>query len=434
MTDFACYDLSMKIFCSGIGGIGLSAYAAHMRCLGHEVTGTDGSDSETVQDLLSQGIKVTLVQNAASVPADTELFVYSEAIPDSSPERKKATELGIRQMSYFAALGELTAGTDLIAICGTHGKSSTTAMAAKVFIDAGLDPNVVIGTKTADLGGRNWRKGKGNLWIVEACEYRRSFLYLKPTTILLTNTDGDHFDSFKNQDDYAQAFKEFISSLPKEGSVIAHGADTHSQEIITAAGKTLIDADTEALPTLSVPGVHMQQNAQLVLALAKLRQLPQQKTEESLLGFAGSWRRMEVKGETKLGVTVIDDYAHHPVEIRATIAAIKAQYPERRLVCVFEPHTNDRIIKLWKDFTSAFAGVGLVLVTKVFDARPDKDKEPADVAKLAAEIGKTCKVSCRPTGNLSKTKTALDQLLLNDDVLLIMGAGNSTKLAAAMVA
>lgn len=423
----------MKIFCSGIGGIGLSAYASHMHALGHAVSGTDKSDSDTIRDLTSQGITVTLVQDGSAVPGDTDIFVYSEAVPPDAPERKKALERGIRQLSYFAALGELTAGTDLIAICGTHGKSSTTAMTAKVFIEAGLDPNVVVGTKTADLGGRNWRKGKGNLWIVEACEYRRSFLYLKPSTVLLTNTDGDHFDAFETMDDYKRAFVEFLSSLPQNGPVIAHGNDASSQDILKSAKKTLTDADTEKLPMLSIPGVHMQHNAQLVLALSRLRQLDMEKTEASLLAFQGSWRRMEVKGNTQRGVTVIDDYAHHPVEIKATIAAIKSAYPSRRLVCVFEPHTNDRILKLWKDFTTSFVGAGLVLVTKVFDARPDKDKEKVDVAKLAADIGRTSKVSCRPSGSLEKTKAALDTLLLGDDVLLVMGAGNSTKLAGSMI-
>ena len=143
---------------------------------------------------------------------------------------------------------------------------------------------------------------------------------------------------------------------------------------------------------------------------------------------------MEVKGTTANGVTVIDDYAHHPTEIRATVAAIKAAYHGRRLVCVFEPHTNDRTLKLWKEFTTAFADADLVLVTKVYDARPDKDSEQADVAKFAAEIGRESKVSSRPSGTIGKTVNTLKTLLEKNDVLLVMGAGNSTKLATEMVA
>lgn len=176
----------------------------------------------------------------------------------------------------------------------------------------------------------------------------------------------------------------------------------------------------------------MQQNAQLVVTLAKMRGLQSGRTSESLFTFAGCWRRMEVKGETNHGVLVIDDYAHHPTEIRATISAIKQKYPDRRLVCVFEPHTNDRTMKLWKEFTTSFTEADLLLVTKVYDARPDRDSEQADVAKFAAEIGRTSKVSSRPSGSLERTQETLQKLLEPNDVLLIMGAGNSTKLAAAI--
>ena len=405
-----------------------------MKARGHDVTGSDKSDSDLIHDLQSQGITVTLKQDGSGLVGDFDLFVYSEAIPETSPERLAAGKKSIRQISYFAALGELSADTDFIAICGTHGKSSTTAMAATVFAAAGKDPNVVVGTKVPSLGGRNWRKGEGSLWIVEACEYRRSFLHLSPKTIIITNADGDHFDAFRNADEYRQAFVAFLKKLTPDGTVIAHGSDKESVAIIKEAGRTFIDAEAEALPELSVPGVHMQKNAQLVLALAKTRGLDEKATRKELKNFGGTWRRMEVKGTTPDGVTVIDDYAHHPTEIKATIAAIKAAYPDRPLVCVFEPHTNDRTLKLWKEFTASFTDADLVLVTKVYDARPDKDKQPADVAKFAAEIGRTSKVSCRPTGTIERTKTTLREVLESGDVLLVMGAGDSTKLAAAMVA
>lgn len=423
----------MKIFCSGIGGIGLSAYAAHMKLAGHDVSGSDRAASDTTRDLEAMGIAVHLKQDGSGIPEGTDLFVFSEAIPPESPERVKALESDIRQISYFNALGELTAGKTLIAICGTHGKSSTTAMTAKVFIEAGLDPNVVVGTKTADLGGKNWRRGGGNLWIVEACEYRRSFLYLKPQIILITNADGDHFDAFEGQDDYQEAFVEFLASLPKNGTVIAHGGDSATEAILKRAKLECIDADAEPLPALTVPGTHMQMNAQLVVALARKQGIDPAKVSASLKAYAGSWRRMEVKGDMDIGVTVIDDYAHHPTEIRATIAAMKSAYPGRRLVCVFEPHTNDRTLKLWKEFTTAFTEADQVLVTHVYDARPDKDTERADVSKFAAEIGRTSKVASRPSGSLEKTKETLKTILKRNDVLLVMGAGNSTALAAAML-
>lgn len=423
----------MRIFCSGIGGIGLSAYAGHMLSQGHEVFGSDASDSPILDDLKLQGAVITLKQDGAALPRDLELLVYSEAIPEKASERAKAASMNVPQKSYFQALGDLTADTDLICISGTHGKSSTTAMAAKVFIDAGKDPNIVVGTKMKELKDRNWRKGKGDLWIVEACEYRKSFHYLKPRTVLITNADGDHFDAFKDMGEYEQAFVDFLKAVPKDGPIIIHGRDEQVASIVKRAGRSAIDADAEPLPALNVPGEHMRKNAQLVITLAKVRGLEEAAVLQSLQSFQGTWRRMEVKGVTGPDVPVIDDYAHHPKEIRSTIAAIREKYPDKRLVCVFEPHTNDRTLKLWKDFTTSFTQAGLVLVTKVFDARPDKDKEPADVAKFAAEIGRTSKVSCRPTGSIDKTKAALETLLQKNDVLLIMGAGDSTKLASALV-
>lgn len=423
----------MKIFCSGIGGIGLSAYASHMKLLGCEVSGSDKTASVITEDLMKAGIPVSFTQDGSAVPKDANLVVYSEAIPESSLEHVKARDFGIRQMSYFAALGELTAGKRLICVCGTHGKSSTTAMAAKLLMDAGLDPNVVVGTRMHDLGDKNWRSSQNELWVVEACEYRRSFLFLKPSILLITNADGDHYDSYKDHADYLAAFTEFASSIPADGLIIHHGKDKDSAAIVSGAKRKSIDADADPVPTVGVPGEHMRQNAALVRSLGVHLGIKDEVITQSLQTFSGTWRRMEVRGEAKRGVTVIDDYAHHPAEIRATIAAMKEKYPTRRLVCVFEPHTHDRTLKLWGEFVTAFKGAGLVLVTKVYDARPDKDTEEADVAKFAAEIGRTSKVSCRPSGSLEKTKTALDSLLQKDDVLLVMGAGNSTKLATAMV-
>ncbi len=191
----------MKIYCSGIGGIGLSAYAALQKLAGHTVFGSDRSESALLDDLRSQGIGIVLDQSGAAVPKDCDLFVYSEAIPESSPERQKAKEYGSMQKSYPAAVGDLSRGSRLICICGTHGKSSTTAMAARLLIETGKDPTVVVGTKLKELGGRNWRRGKSDIFLLETCEYRNSFHQYSPRIILMTNCDGDHFDVYKDTDD-----------------------------------------------------------------------------------------------------------------------------------------------------------------------------------------------------------------------------------------
>ena len=183
----------MKIYCCGIGGIGLSAYASLQKMHGHEVLGSDRTDSELLSDLRSQGMEIFPDQSGAHVPEDADLFVYSEAVPESAPERVKATEFGIPQKTYPQALGELSRGYKVIAVCGTHGKSSTTAIAARMLIAAGKDPTVVVGTKVQDLDGRNWRQGESNLFLLEACEYRHAFHSYDPEIILLTNCNCDHY-------------------------------------------------------------------------------------------------------------------------------------------------------------------------------------------------------------------------------------------------
>src|SRR3989344_2888210 len=180
----------MKIYCSGIGGIGLSAYAALQRTNGHDVLGSDRSDSALLDDLRSQGITVILKQDGSGVPADVDLFVYSEAIPEDAPERARARDLGIPERSYPEAVSELTKDHRLIAVCGTHGKSSTTAMITRLLLETGHDPTVIIGTKCKELNGRNWRRGKSDLFVLEACEYRRSFLNYSPDILLLTNCEA----------------------------------------------------------------------------------------------------------------------------------------------------------------------------------------------------------------------------------------------------
>ena len=414
----------MKIYCSGIGGIGLSAYAALQNVSGHTVLGSDKNSSALTADLQSQGIEVFENQDGSHVPSDADLFVYSEAIPESAPERVKAEELGVTQLSYFAALGELSKDHTVVAVCGTHGKSTTTSMAAQVLIDAGKYPTVIVGTKVPQLDGRNWRKGDSEIFLLEACEYRGSFLNLHPDIILMTNVDGDHFDAFDSLEDYQNAYGEFIDRLPEDGVVITHMNDSDCKRV---AGSNTIDADQLSLPELSVPGLHMQQNAQLVSALADHLAID---AADSLKKFTGTWRRFEIKGDTDQGVTVIDDYAHHPVEIAATIAAARQKYPGRRLVCLYQPHTHERTIRFYNDFLIAFDAADLVVTTDVYDARPDIEDETIDIKQLTQDIHAESIYG----GSLSEAKEKLCcSLLQQNDVLVVMGAGDVTQVAAELI-
>lgn len=418
----------MKIYCSGIGGIGLSAYAALQNASGHDVSGSDKHTTALTEDLTSQGIVVHDTQDGSHVPKDADVFVYSEAIPEDAPERVKAKDYGIRQVSYFAALGELSKDHRVIAVCGTHGKSTTTAMAANVLIDAGLDPTVVVGTKVPQLDGRNWRKGESDIFLLEACEYRGSFLNLHPNVILMTNVDGDHFDAFDSVEDYQQAYKEFLARLPEDGIIITHMDDLDCLSIAESARREIRDADEHQAVTLSVPGNHMMQNAKLVSVLAEYLGV---ESEQSLQGFSGTWRRMEIKGDTEQGVTVVDDYAHHPLEISATVAAAKEAYPGRRIVCLFQPHTHDRAIRFYQDFLICFDGADLVVTTDIYDARPDIENDTVDIQQFTSDIHAESMYG----GALSEAKKLLEETVLQQgDVLLVMGAGDVTSVATDLTA
>ena len=425
----------MKIYCSGIGGIGLSAYAALRNAEGHTVMGSDRAESELMEDLRTQGIEVFLEQDGSHLPDDLDLFVYSEAIPKEAPERKRATELGVRQLSYFGGLGELSKDFRVIAVCGTHGKSSTVAMAARVLIDAGLDPSIVVGTKLPELQGRNWRKGQSDLFLLEACEYRRSFHHLSPDIVLMTNVDGDHFDAFDSVEEYQQAFKEFLNLLPAEGTVITHLSDTDCAHVVEGLDRSVFDTEGLPLPELKTPGRHMQENAQLVLGLGDILRIDRNAVLASLAEYAGCWRRMEVKGECGEGVTVIDDYGHHPREIRAVLSALKGAEPDRRLVCVFQPHTHDRTIKLYDDFVTAFSDADHVVVSDVYDARSDIETEKVDMKKFVSDIAAKSGVECMAGGSLDSAKSLLtDEILRPGDVVLTLGAGTITQLSDDLVA
>ncbi len=411
--------------------------------------GSDRSDSALLDDLRSQGITIILDQSGSAIPDDCDLFVYSEAIPVDAPERKRAAELKIPQQSYPEALGELSRGhSPVIAVCGTHGKSSTTGMATRLLMHSGREPTVVVGTKLHELTGRNWRKGRADgTFLLEACEYRHSFFNYSPTIILMTNCDGDHFDFYQSKEEYHAAFVTFIKRLPEDGILITHLADPDCAAVAKSAGKTVIDADTFPLITLKTPGTHMQQNAQLVLALADALRVPRPQAQAAVAGYAGSWRRMELKGNVMVrsaasrsasnhhhDIPVIDDYAHHPREIRATLQAIISQYPGKRIICAFQPHTHDRTLKLYDDFTTAFRGIDTVIIPNIYEARKDIETERVDLPKFLKDLEKNSGVTGIDGRSLAETERMLrEEILQPGDVLMCMGAGDITNLAGKMV-
>ncbi len=423
----------MRIHCSGIGGIGLSAYAAYQQSAGNIVSGSDRNDSVLLEDLRSQGIEVSLQQDGSAVTEDVELLVYSEAVPQDAPERKKAEELGIRSISYFHALGELSKDHYVIAVCGTHGKSSTTAMIARILLDCGRDPSVIVGTKMRELDGRNWRHGRSDVFVVEACEYRKSFHFLSPDLVVVTNADGDHFDAYRDMEEYERAFVDFFRLLPEDGEVVFHGSDAQVARLVSQSGRRGQNADGLQEPKMRTPGDHMRKNGQLALRAAILQDIAEHDARTALEGFTGTWRRMEMVGELPGGITVIDDYAHHPKEIRATLSAMREAYPGRRIVCVFQHHTHDRALKLYDDFVGSFSDADVLLLPEVYVARKDIETGTLDLAAFAADTADRSRVEARVIGAMAGAEAAVRSMLQPKDVVICMGAGSIGALAGSLL-
>ncbi|MFH1170793.1 MAG: UDP-N-acetylmuramate--L-alanine ligase [Candidatus Vogelbacteria bacterium] len=348
-----------KVYFIGIGGIGVSALARKYLSDGYQVLGSDRTTSLITTELEKLGVKIFLKQRAGNITADFDLVIYTIAIPANHPELVRARKLGIKVLSYPEALGKLSRKVFTIAIAGTHGKTTTTAMVAEILLTARRDPMVIVGSLLRRAGARqsNFIAGKGPL-VVEACEYRRSFLNLSPQILVITNIDNDHLDYYRDLADIQSAFAELASKVPKDGKVITE------KEYLQIK-----------LPIkLLVPGQHNQRNAQAAIAVAKTVGISERLARRALASFRGTWRRFEYKGKTKRGALIYDDYAHHPTEIRATLAAAREEFPRRRIIVIFQPHLYSRTKLLFKEFTESFADADEILILPIYAAREPKDK------------------------------------------------------------
>jgi UDP-N-acetylmuramate--alanine ligase len=402
------------VHCIGVGGIGLSAIARYCHSKGAHVTGSDGSSSRITEDLQKEGIVVTLGHDAKNITNDTDLVIYTLAVTENNVELKTARAKGITCMTYAEALGVLTEEYTTIAICGTHGKTTTTAMVTSMLARAGKSPTVIVGSLLSGIG-TNFIQGDSEYLVVEACEYKRSFLNLHPKYILVTNIDEDHLDYYKDLDDIKHAFQEFTDKLDGAGVLI-----THDNVSLQTLGKK-INADTIDKNTieLSVLGEHNKQNAQLALALGEVLGLDDAKAREGLLSFTGTWRRLEYKG-TQKGSIVYDDYGHHPTEIRATLQALREKYKSGKfkLIVVFQPHLFSRTKLFLEEFSQAFSLADKICVLPIYASR-EKDDETISSHDLVEITDNAIYME-----NFEEVKKYLDKNAHSGSVVLTIGAGD----------
>lgn len=420
----------------GVGGIGMSALARLCLNEGKKVSGSDAKKSAITEALEKEGIKVVYEQSQENISSrsELELVIYTEAVDKKTNEEYLAAKkLGIKTINYFDALGFFLNDYYLIAVAGSHGKTTTTAMLTEILEAAQMDPTAIIGS-LLKKNNKNFRAGKSKYAIVEACEFRRDFLSLKPDVLIITNIEYEHVDYYKNLADVQKAFNELAEQVCEGGVIIAN---TDDEQVATALagveGVEKIDYTQYFDPLfekLSMPGVHNRMNAAAAIAAAAYLGVDVYLAREALQNFEGTWRRFEYKGELN-GAKVYDDYAHHPTEIKMTIKSTKELFPDKKLVAVFQPHTVSRLKTLFNDFAEELGKADKIILLPIYKAREADDKEVTS-EKLQVKIsGKNPDVKHLETH--SEVVEYLKKTINKDDVLLLMGAGDITSVSTELM-
>jgi UDP-N-acetylmuramate--alanine ligase len=447
----------------GVGGSGMRALASVLAGRGWTISGSD-AQSETARELAPLAATIKTGHQARHVPSDAQLLVYSDAVPTANPERAYAEQLGIPAFSYAQMLAQLTRQRQTIAVAGTHGKSTVTAMTAEILVRAGLDPTVICGAVPRDnidfaannsaIGRFGGRYGKSSLALVEACEYRENFLHLSPSMAVVLNVEPDHFDYYKTRPQLNTAFEKFISLTPADGLIIS-SADCPVAKLLTASTDRHVatfgmsrDADWSAANlehtrgryrfdlirrgkrlarvALSVSGRHNVTNALAAAAIARHSGVSIQHIVQGLATFRGLKRRLDARW-TLGGVTWIDDFAHHPTEVAATLATLREMFPRRRICCVFQPHQASRLTALLDEFAESLHNADSIAVAEVFRAREGApqlgDATAADLADRLRADGVDVLDEHRPANIAERLADELQP----DDVLATLGAGDLGK-------
>jgi len=420
-------DHIQRVHFIGIGGIGMSGLARHFLHEKKTVSGSDRALTPITKALAGEGIQIFSSQTAENITDCIELIVYTEAMSEDHEEMRAARALGVPMVNYFEALGLAMNPYYLIAVAGTHGKTTTTAMLADIFEALGKDPTVVVGSLRAKSQS-NYRPGKSKYAIVEACEYKRDFLSLKPDVLVITNLEHEHVDYYESLADVQAAFRTLLEQVHDTGVVIANPKDPLVSPVLDAATVPVVDYQTQldlALP-LKVPGMHNRLNAAAALAVAKHERLDPAAAKQALSQFAGTWRRFEYKGDCD-GVPVYDEYAHHPTEIRASIDGVRELYPDRRVVVTFQPHTYTRTKALFVEFAKALGRADQVFLLPIYAAR-EENESGVSSRELAVKTMEYA-TAVQYVESLESAVGVIHAELGEGDVLVVMGAGDVTTLA-----
>ncbi len=439
----------------GIGGIGMSGIAEILLSQGFTVSGSDMHIGEVTERLRSLGAIIYKGHSSTNIQG-AEVVVYSSAVRnDDNPETEEARRLGIPVIRRAEMLAEVARLNYCLAIAGTHGKTTTTSMCGLMMMRAGFDPTVIVGGKLSGLGGTNARLGKGKWTVVEADEYDRSFLQLSPTIAVINNIEAEHLDIYGSEHEVQSAFVEFANRAPFYGVVVIGSDDRGVRTIFPQIAKKVVtfglsrQADIHAIEishegrssfctvvengevlgamTVNVPGVHNLKNALAAVAVGRQLGVDFAVVAESIMQFSGVYRRFEFKGEVN-NILIVDDYAHHPTEVKAALQAARNGWKERRIVAVFQPHTYTRTRDFYQEFAQSFDDADIVIITDIYAARelPIEGVSGALIAETARRLGHKNVVYEPRNDHLEETVRSIVQ---PNDIFLTLGAGDVWKLA-----
>ena len=442
-----------KIHFVGIGGISMSGLAEILKCAGFEVSGSDSTQSDMTDMLQDKGISVFIGQRESNITPDIECAVFTSAIRETNPEFQAVRKLGIPSLSRAELLGQLMKNYKVpIAVSGTHGKTTTTSMISEILLHADTDPTLSIGGILPSIGG-NYRSGGNEYFVAEACEYTNSFLSFFPKIGVILNVEEDHMDFFKDLEDIRHSFRRFAELLPEDGYLVINGeipdvsylTDGLKCRVVTYGWSDRYDYYPEEVThdgqarasftlchggrrkfTLSVPGNHNVGNAMAAIAVADILGIETERIAKALKDFTGTDRRFEYKGQIG-GVTIIDDYAHHPTEITATLTAAR-NYPHKTLWCVFQPHTHARTKTFLHEFAQALTLADQVVLAPIYEVT-GREIEALDISSghVCEEIRRLGKEAvCFPT--FDEIEKYLLENCINGDLLITMGAGDVYKI------
>ncbi|MDP2091240.1 MAG: UDP-N-acetylmuramate--L-alanine ligase [Candidatus Gracilibacteria bacterium] len=429
-----------KVYIIGIGGIGISALARYYISQSYTVYGSDKSSSELIENLKNEGINITIGENPNNINEEFSLVVYSEAIGENQSERLKAKELGIKTISYPKALSEIANTKKLITIAGTHGKSTTTSMTSLVLKNSNIDFTSIVGTILKEFGNKNFYHRRDTqedeYFIIEACEYKGSFLNYKPSVGIITNIELDHVDYYKNMDNYLNAFRQYLDNIIPGGFAILNGNDIYCKKLLGQRNDIkyievfneyfIYDGQIINYPIvdIKIPGEHIKFDSRIAYVIGHMIGILDKSIIDSLESYNGVWRRMEIIGKTVHNNILVSDYGHHPTEISLTIKSIKNSNMDKILLTIFQPHQYSRTYELLEDFKNCFSKTDKLIIPNIYESRDTKeDKEKINTEKLVELINHNDKINGKGLENTLKLIEEFDKNNTNA-IILLLGAGD----------